>query len=556
MKDTNWKDINWKSCNLKVFELQYKIFTASRLRNKDEVKKLQKTLVKIEAAKFVAVRKVTQDNRGKNTPGVDGIMKLDEQARTKLARSLRLDGSASPIKRVYIPKANGKLRPLGIPTIQDRAKQCLLKLALEPEWEARFDINSYGFRPGYSTADAKWVVSRQIQGAPKYFLDADIKGCYDNISHEYLLEKLKTFGMFYFQIKAWLKAGILENDMTAETELEENQLGTPQGGVISPLLANIALNGMEKEVMTNMRKSWNVKFVRYADDVVILAHKLEHIESARAKLEEFLKPVGLELSKEKTKLGHTLFSLNGDTPGLNYLGYNFRNYHTGKHTGVKNTRGVKQNFRQRTCPSKKAVTFHKKVIKKVLLDYKNAPLPAVIEALSSKIRGWTHYHAMTQSTKTFSSLDGWIWKRLWLWSVKRHKTAARAKKNCFNVSGWKFGFYDKQTNEKWMLKRYDQIKVRKYIKINPGASIYNNKQTLYFAKRLALHHPMFKRLRGLLNTQNGTCAYCGTHFRPDDIIELHHKLDKNGKRLKGQLQFVHNFCHDKIHQKVKTSDPT
>lgn len=145
---------------------------------------------------------------------------------------------------------------------------------------------------------------------------------------------------------------------------------------------------------------------------------------------------------------------------------------------------------------------------------------------------------------------------MWQWSVKRHKTAARAKKNCFSVSGWKFGFYDKQTNKKWMLKRYDQTKVRKYIKIKSGASIYNNKQTLYFAKRLALHHPMLKRLRGLLNTQKGTCAYCQTYFRPDDIIELHHKLDKNGKRLKDQLQFVHNFCHDTIHQKVRTSDLT
>jgi RNA-directed DNA polymerase len=546
----SWKEINWKDCSLEVFELQCQIFEASRLNSKEEKHQLQKVLVKAESAKMIAVRKVTQDNRGKSTPGIDGISKLNEEQRISLVKNLRLDGSAKPIRRVYIPKANGKLRPLGIPTMKDRAKQCLLKIALEPEWEAKFDTNSYGFRPGYSTADAKWVISRQIQGGPKYFLDADIKGCFDNISHDYLLKKLQTFGMFENQIKAWLKAGILEGDMNIITDAEENTRGTPQGGVISPLLANIALDGMEKEIMGAMKTSWNVKIVRYADDVVILAHKLEHIELARTKLEEFLRPIGLELSKEKTRLGHTMNSLHGEeAPGLDYLGYNFRNYVTGIHTGVKNTRGVKQRFRQKTRPSAKSVKSHKGVIKHILKDYKNAPLPAVIEALSSRIRGWTYYHAMTQSTETFTMMDGWIWKRLWRWALKRHKKAWKAKKNCFSVSGWKFGYHDKETKKTWILNRYDQTKVRKYVKIKPNASVYDRSEILYFSKRLTLHHPMFKRLKGTLDKQKGRCAYCQTYFKPEDIIELHHPLDEKGKRIKGKLEFVHNFCHDKIHQK-------
>lgn len=166
---------------------------------------------------------ITQDNRGKKTAGVDGISELNPKQRLRMAANMILDGKASTIKRVWVPKANGKLRPLGIPSMEDRAKQCLVKMALEPEWESRFEINSYGFRPGYSTSDAKWVIARQLQGGPKYFLDAGIKRCFGNISHDYLLRKLNTTKMFKRQIKAWLKAGImadLEEDSYETNEAE------------------------------------------------------------------------------------------------------------------------------------------------------------------------------------------------------------------------------------------------------------------------------------------------------------------------------------------------
>jgi RNA-directed DNA polymerase len=187
---------------LYVYDLQRKIYDNAKLSNTKIVQKYQKRLVKSEEARLLSVRRITQDNKGKSTPGIDGIKSIKQDDRYKLSRELIFDGSAEAIRRVFIPKSNGKTRPLGIPTIKDRCKQMLMKLALEPEWEAVFEDNVYGFRPGYSAADAKRALTRQLQGATKYFLDADIKGCFDNIDHESLLTKLNTIPMFEKQIKA------------------------------------------------------------------------------------------------------------------------------------------------------------------------------------------------------------------------------------------------------------------------------------------------------------------------------------------------------------------
>lgn len=457
-----------------------------------------------------------------------------------------LNGKASHIKRVWITKANGKLRPLGIPTMEDRAKQCLVKMALEPEWESRFETNSYGFRPGYSTADAKWVVARQLQGAPKYFLDADIKGCFDNIDHDYLLSKLNNSKMFKRQIEAWLKAGIMAD--SEEDSYDINEAGTPQGGVISPLLMNIALHGLENNLLAHFTKRNSIKVVRYADDFIVFAKSLEEVLKAKEIVSQFLKPIGLSLSEEKSRIGHSMERLPGTEgpPGLDFLGFNFVNVKCSIHRGVKSTQGKKQMFKLITRPSRDAVARHKSNLRVTLKKLKSKPLGKVIERISSIIRGWAWYHSVTQCHQTFSKMDAWLWARLWKWASRRYKSRKNAKRNCFSVKGWKFGYIDRKTNKPMVLSRHDQMKVRKHVKVKPGASIYDSSLALYFAKRMPLSHPRSKNLIGIFVKQKYSCPVCENTFRPDGLIELHHVLDKRGKRT-GELQWVHAHCHDQIH---------
>jgi RNA-directed DNA polymerase len=248
-----WQNIRWKAIEKYVFSMQKKIYQASLDDKNMEVIRLQKILVRSKAAKLKAIRKVTQDNIGKRTPGVDGIESIPPEQRLNLLPDLNLDGTAAPIKRVYIPKGKNEKRPLGIPIIQDRIKQALVKLVLEPEWEAKFEPNSYGFRPGRSSHDAVEAIFIAINQKPKYVLDADIKGCFDNIDHQFLLTKLNTFPEMQMQIKSWLKAGVMK-----DISLTTSKKGVSQGGTISPLLMNIALHGLETEVIDFMR---NLKLI-------------------------------------------------------------------------------------------------------------------------------------------------------------------------------------------------------------------------------------------------------------------------------------------------------
>jgi len=261
-----WKTINWKHVERSVFKLQKRIYRASEQNNRKKVHKLQRLLLTSHSGRLLAVRRVTQDNQGKKTAGIDGVKSLTPIQRLKLSKTLKVQGKASPVRRVEIPKPGSttERRPLGIPTMRDRATQALVKQALEPEWEAKFEPNSYGFRPGRSCHDAITAIFGAISIQAKFCLDADIAKCFDRIAHAPLLEKMQTTPSLRRQVKAWLKAGVMEHG-----ELFPTETGSPQGGCISPLLANIALHGLETDLIAHFKPRWDCKtpiMVRYADD--------------------------------------------------------------------------------------------------------------------------------------------------------------------------------------------------------------------------------------------------------------------------------------------------
>jgi len=440
-----WSDIEWRKIEFNIWKLQKRIYRASISGNIKLVHKLQKTLIQSWNGKLLAVRRVTQENKGKRTAGVDGKKVLTPGMRIELAETLRIDGKSSPTKRVWIEKPGKKeMRPLGIPTIEERGKQALMKLALEPEWEAKFENNSYGFRPGRSCHDAIAAIFSSINKKQKYVLDADITKCFDKINHDKLLEKVNTFPKFRRQIKAWLKCGVIDLSQMSERERYlETVEGTPQGSIISPLLANIALHGMEKrleeEFPSDKQGRWKEAYknlghnigvprlIRYADDFAVLCEDLEIIKRCKTIIEEWLSEVNLELKPCKTRICHTLEKLGEEEAGFRFLGFEIRQFKVGKHHSGKKPgkckKGGKNNilgFKTIIKPSKEKIETHYKVIKYWCDKMKAVEASALIRKLNPIIRGWCNYQSPWHSKEAFSKLKNLMWSRLWRWAKRRH----------------------------------------------------------------------------------------------------------------------------------------
>lgn len=563
-----WKFINWHQVARYVSKLQKRIYAASRRGDVKRVRKLQRTLIKSWSNRVLSVRQVTQDNQGKKTAGVDGIKSLSPTERLQLAGELKLTGKSKPTRRVWIPKPGSKeKRPLGIPVMYDRALQAVVKAALEAEWEAIFEPNSFGFRPGRSAHDAAKQIKLCIQGKAKYVLDADIAKCFDRIDHEALLNKLNIKGKVRQQIKAWLKSGVI--DQGAFTAISE---GTPQGGVISPLLANVALHGLEEHIAqlfpkvshnTSYLKGAKVKygradvsapnFIRYADDFVVLCDEKAVIEECREVISEWLSRVGLELKPEKTRLTHTLkkeLSEDGKA-GFDFLGHHIQQIPSGKYRSDHDSKGRLLGFDTLITLSEKASKAHQEKVSSLIKKHRSSPQSALIIDLNPVIRGWTRFYTNSdaQTVGDLSKQDQLTYLKLRRWAKRRcGSTKSGSDKYWTSIKGdnWVFATKAEKANPLRLLKHSEfECSSTNYVKVKGDKSPYDG-DLVYWSARMGAHPEMPKRRAYLLKRQKGKCTHCGFYFQEWDVMEVDHVIPRalSGKDEWKNIQLLHRHCHD------------
>jgi len=540
---TDWNAIDWQKANKVVNSLRQRIFRASRQGDLKKVRSLQKLMLRSYSNTLLGVRRVTQVNEGRNTPGVDKLIVKTPERRAWLVDYLMTfqPWKVKPNRRVYIPKASGKLRPLGIPSIVDRAIQARVKNALEPFWEARFEGCSYGFRPGRSQQDA---ISRIfITAAHKqrtWVLDADIEGAFDNIDHDYLL---KTIGNFPARglIRQWLKAGYVDRNVFHDTEK-----GTPQGGVVSPTLANIALHGMEEALGITYNSHGQIQsprtLVRYADDFVILTKTRRDAETAYLVIYRWLEKRGLKLNDEKTRIVELC-------DGFDFLGFNVRLYNSTPHS-------TKERWTLLIKPSKESA---RRVKVKLREEWKKATgrkLEGQIPYFNRIIRGWANYYCTVVSSETFKTLDFWMWNRAWRYTGHRHKDKSK---------GWRmvksFGKFNPKRNDCWVFGdkqtgayvwKFQWTGIRRHVLVKGTASPDDPNLKEYWERRIKAKAEGLPVKKGrIAQNQGHRCPVCGEHVYNGEELEVHHvNGDRKDNRLRN-LQLLHYYCHQQVTAKQR-----
>ncbi len=486
-----WKNLPWKQFRRDLFRLQKRVYKAIQVGDKRKAKSLQRLIMKSTAARLLAVRQVTQLNQGKKTAGVDGKASLNFEERLELSEILRRYGSNwfhQKLREIPIPKKNGKTRILKVPTMADRAWQCLAKYALEPAHEATFHARSYGFRPGRSAHNAQKQLFQNLNsyanGIEKRVIELDIEKCFDRIRHSSIMERLIAPSGIKLGIFRCLKAGV-------NPEFPEQ--GTPQGGVVSPLLANIALNGIE-----DIHQS-----VRYADDMVIILKPKDDAEAILNKISQFLADRGMKVSEKKTRLTAT-------TDGFDFLGWHFRVQSNGKFRCVPSV----DNFK----------AFRQKV--KHIVNNSNYGAAVKAEKLAPVVRGWRNYHR-------FCKMDG------------SRNSLFHIETRAFRVFN-KEAKQDRRTSKKLLDKAFPAVPYseNKHVNVKGEKSPFDGDIAYWSERNSKLYDGETSKA---LKRQNHTCGYCGLKMLSDEKVHLHHVDGNHNNWKKENLLAIHESCHDYIH---------
>jgi RNA-directed DNA polymerase len=483
---------------------------------------------------------------GSNGETVDG-MKLEKIE--KLIDDLRHERFRwTPVRRVYIPKKNGKRRPLGIPSWTDKLLQEALRQILEAYYEPQFSSSSHGFRPERGCHTALGAVKNTWTGT-KWFVEGDIAACFDHIDHQALLNKLHTYPKLTQLLRGWLKAGVMDGIDFTPTEQ-----GTPQGGVISPFLANVALHGIEEVAQAGVAKSAAAEkpiVVRYADDFVILYSDKAELQRIAARVTTWLADMGLQLSREKTRITHTLEACEGNV-GVDFLGFHVQQYHVGKTRVGKDTHGRPLGHKTHIGPSKQSIKRHTQDIGRKLRELRAAPQEAVIGALNPIIAGWSNYYRWVISSKVFRTCDYHTLRQLMRWEHVRHpgkskKWASKKYRICVGTQT-RFGRWVKGkegTPVPIYVRYHAETRHQDYVKVKGNASPYDG-NLLYWAKRLKQHPSVRNEKAKLLKVQQWHCPRCGLYFTDGDLLEADHIIPTalDGTDDSWNKRVYHRHCHD------------
>ncbi|MCB5461559.1 group II intron reverse transcriptase/maturase [Vibrio lentus] len=457
-----WQSIDWKSVEAHVLKLQMRIAKATREKKYSKVKSLQWLLTHSRSAKLLAVKRVSQ-NKGSKTSGIDGVTWNTDVRRMKAVNQLsRKAYSAKPLKRIYIPKKNGKLRPLGIPCMIDRAQQALHLLALEPVSETLADLNSYGFRTNRSTADAvsQCFKCLALKRSAKWVLEGDIKACFDKIGHQWLMDNITVDKRM---LEQWLKSGYVDKGLFYDTDE-----GTPQGGIISPTLMLMTLAGIEQQIKsTALKKGARANFIGYADDFVVTCSSKEVlVNDIKPLIAGFLAERGLALSEEKTKITHI-------DDGFDFLGFNHRKY--------KGKLLIK--------PSKSNTLLFLRNLRELIKKHATIPVNDLIKLINPKLRGWANYYRHCVAKQIFGYVGHKLFQALWHWAVRRHPTKSKdwvVHKYFLNRKGqWQFHGWQKIMNMDchFNLFQIAKVPIERHVKIRSAVTPFDPQYQEYLAKR-------------------------------------------------------------------------